>query len=264
MAPSKYETHSSSNCYGELVGRQASVLASAYIVDSSASLTGFHYSTTGAGGAKCPPLAALTSANELALISKNSNRKRNNDGKSRRRKEGAAYYIREECERLFCDTMNGVFLGEGGKASSNGSIGMGANAYSPPDESADTYNNYFARRPTPQAIDAWIEIWDYAGGCSFRGFVGGEGDKKSLFAFFDSAVVGRDLKQGLMALIELAETVFAVSQVVICLDRFVPESDRKAFLKSLRWVGFELISLDMWTNELDVTSDKWLYLGMEV
>ncbi|KAJ5041109.1 uncharacterized protein L3040_005663 [Drepanopeziza brunnea f. sp. 'multigermtubi'] len=211
-----------------------------------------------------PPLAALTSANELALISKNSNRKRNNDGKSRRRKEGAAYYIREECERLFCDTMNGVFLGEGGKASSNGSIGMGANAYSPPDESVDTYNNYFARRNTPQAIDAWIEIWDYAGGCSFRGFVAGEGDKKSLFAFFDSAVVGRDLKQGLMALIELAETVFAVSQVVICLDRFVPESDRKAFLKSLRWVGFELISLDMWTNELDVTSDKWLYLGMEV
>lgn len=68
----------------------------------------------------------------------------------------------------------------------------------------------------------------------------------------------------LMALIELAETVFAVNQVVICLDRAVPEVDRKAFLKSLRWVGFELISLDMWANDFDVTSDKWLYLGMEV
>jgi hypothetical protein len=67
-----------------------------------------------------------------------------------------------------------------------------------------------------------------------------------------------------MALIELAETVFAVSQVVICLDRSVEESERKAFMKSLRWVGFELITLDLWVNDIDVTSDKWLFLGMEI
>jgi hypothetical protein len=67
-----------------------------------------------------------------------------------------------------------------------------------------------------------------------------------------------------MALIELADTVFALSQVVICLDRSIPEVDRKAFMKSLRWVGFELITLDMWANSLDVTSNKWLFLGMEV
>jgi hypothetical protein len=67
-----------------------------------------------------------------------------------------------------------------------------------------------------------------------------------------------------MALIELAETVFAVSQVVICVDRTVQEADRKAFLKSLRWVGFELVSLDLWAGDLDVSSDKWLFLGMEV
>lgn len=69
-----------------------------------------------------------------------------------------------------------------------------------------------------------------------------------------------------MALIELAETVFAVSQVVICLDRSVPETDRKSFMKSLRWVGFEMITLDMWVNDndFDVTSDKWLFLGMEI
>jgi hypothetical protein len=67
-----------------------------------------------------------------------------------------------------------------------------------------------------------------------------------------------------MALIELAETVFAVSQVVICLDRSVPEDDRKAFMKSLRWVGFEMATLDMWADALDVTSDKWLFLGMEI
>lgn len=68
----------------------------------------------------------------------------------------------------------------------------------------------------------------------------------------------------LMALIELAESVFALQQVVICLDRSVPEAVAKAFIKSLRWVGFELATLDMWANERDVTSDKWLFLGMEV
>ena len=49
MAPSKNQ-NSSSNCYGENVDRQANVLASAYVVDSSARLSGYHYSTTGAGG----------------------------------------------------------------------------------------------------------------------------------------------------------------------------------------------------------------------
>ena len=68
----------------------------------------------------------------------------------------------------------------------------------------------------------------------------------------------------LMALIELAETVFAVRQVIICVDRAVPEDERKAFMKSLRWVGFEMTTLDMWANEVDVTSDKWLFLGMEI
>lgn len=134
---------------------------------------------------------------------------------------------------------------------------------SPPEEG--DHNPYFGGRMAGNhEVDAWIEVWDYVGGCSFRGFVGGEGQKKSLFAFFDPSVLGRDLKQGLMALIELAEVVFDVSQVVICLDRSVPESDRKAFMKSLRWVGFDLIPFDMWTGQLDSTSDKWLFLGMEI
>ena len=138
-----------------------------------------------------PPLAALTSANELALISKNP--KKRDDGK-RSRKEGAAYTIREECERLFCETLTTVFGDE--KRSFKGSYVMGANAHSPPDEGVDAYNNYFGKVKTGQGIDAWLEIWDYSGGCSFRGFVGGNGDQKSLFAFFDSAVIERDLKQG--------------------------------------------------------------------
>jgi len=131
--------------------------------------------------------------------------------------------------------MKGIFLGEEGMLS-NGSIGMGTgnntNGHSPPDERMSGYNDgYFATGSNGkgQNPDAWIEVWDYGGGCSFRGFVGGNGENKSLFAFFDSAVIGRDLKQGLMALIELAETVFAVSQVVICVDRTVQEADRKSF-----------------------------------
>jgi len=122
-------------------------------------------------------------------------KKRDTDGRRKSRKEGAAYHIREECERLVCETMKSVFLGEEGH-SGNGSILMGANAHTPPDESVDAYNDYFATGRNSLLIDAWIEVWDYAGGCSFRGFVGGDGDQKSLFAFFDSAVVGRDLKQG--------------------------------------------------------------------
>lgn len=67
-----------------------------------------------------------------------------------------------------------------------------------------------------------------------------------------------------MALIELAESVFAVEQVVVCVERSVEEPDSKALLKSLRWVGFEAITLDLWARRLDVTSDKWLFLGMEI
>ncbi len=43
----------------------------------------------------------------------------------------------------------------------------------------------------------WLEIWDYAGGSSFRGFVAEDTarDAKSLFVFFDAHCVTRDLKQ---------------------------------------------------------------------
>jgi hypothetical protein len=137
----------------------------------------------------------LTSANELALISRTPNKKREFEGRRKNRKEGAAFIIREECERLFCGTMKTVFLGEGGYMGSKVSIGMGTDAHSSPE--VDAYDHNYSRAVIDgQGIDAWMEIWDYAGGCSFRAFVGGKGDQKSLFAFFDSSVIGRDLKQG--------------------------------------------------------------------
>lgn len=146
-----------------------------------------------------PPLAALTSANELALIKKTpSSRRRETDGSRKKRRGGATYHIRGECERLFCETMHTVFSGEERKAGA-GSIVMGMNGQSPPEEVVFGQQQQFqvaGRNYFGHTIDAWLEIWDYTGGCSFRGFVGGNADTKSLFAFFDSAVVGTDLKQG--------------------------------------------------------------------
>lgn len=92
--------------------------------------------------------------------------------------------------------MKTVFLGEEGHMGNNGFIAMGANTHSPPDERLNAYTNFFDDVNYGQGADAWMEIWDYRGGCSFRGFVGGQGDRKSLFAFFDSSIIGKDLKQG--------------------------------------------------------------------
>jgi hypothetical protein len=67
-----------------------------------------------------------------------------------------------------------------------------------------------------------------------------------------------------MALIELADTVFECLQVVICLDRDTDPEDSATLMKSLRWVGFELVTLDMWASHQLVTSDRWVFLGMEL
>ena len=62
----------------------------------------------------------------------------------------------------------------------------------PRDEMASTN----AGRGGPGAnVHSWLEVWDYVGGASFRGFIAEENDEKSLFAFFDPGVLGRDLKK---------------------------------------------------------------------
>ena len=51
-------------------------------------------------------------------------------------------------------------------------------------------------------VDSWMEVWDYAGGASFRAFVADNGDEKSLFVFFDiEGVLGRDLKKAYVNLV---------------------------------------------------------------
>lgn len=113
-------------------------------------------------------------------------------------------------------------------------------------------------------VTDWMEIWDYAGGNSFRAFVAENMGEKNLFVFFDANVLGRDLKKALVALIELAEGPFECSHIVVCIDRAITEEERKPLMNGLQWAGFSLTTLDHFTGGLDVISSKWLFMGMEV
>ncbi|KAJ2976376.1 hypothetical protein NUW58_g8101 [Xylaria curta] len=148
--------------------------------------------------------------------------------------------------------MRAVFQGER-NAVGNGSCLTGVQGMLTPPP--DHYPLSPPSSPPGTAVDVkgWMEFWDYAGGASFRAFVAEKGDKKSLFAFFDSGLVGQDLKQALIALIELAEVPLGCSDVVICLDRYIPEDQTKSLMRSLQWVGFELTALDYWADDLDVS-----------
>lgn len=115
-------------------------------------------------------------------------------------------------------------------------------------------------------VMAWMEIWDYQGGAAFRAFVADDfvRDEKSLFVFFDAGIVGRDLKKALVALIELTEAPLGCSQLVICVDRAIEADEIQTLTKGLQWAGFELATLDHWAGSLDVTSEQWLFMMMEV
>ena len=133
-------------------------------------------------------------------------------GKARR--GGAAYTITGECERLFCETLRSVFLGEGSQHRQN-SLVMGM-----PSDNATTattaitndygidarrYSDSSTESDVPEmvrfeeekgAISDYIEMWDYVGGIRFRGFVAEKEDEKAMFIFFDESVINGDLKAG--------------------------------------------------------------------
>ncbi|TDZ44675.1 hypothetical protein CTRI78_v009468 [Colletotrichum trifolii] len=292
MAPMNMQSNYSSSNYGEVIVRQANVLASCYIVDSTATLRGLHYCTTGAAGLPSPPtsppLAAITASNELALLPKasSSTKRRDVPGKRISRRGGAALQIREECERFFCESMRAVFRGERNTAS-NGS-GLSGVLYSelqtpPSDEDLAVRPHFAGMRggvgtgaayapasaaaaavAAPCPATAWLEVWDFDGGASFRAFVADDGAERSLFALFDRNVIGRDLKPVLMALMELVDGPLDCQHLVVCIERGVDEENAKALMKSLQWVGFELTTLDHWAHDVDVTSNKWLFMGMEI
>ncbi|KAI9776716.1 MAG: hypothetical protein M1835_005446 [Candelina submexicana] len=160
----------------------------------------------------------------------------------------------EKCERLFCETLKAVFLGEKGTADKD-SLVVGAQYVQNPDGHS---------KGTTQ-FQYWIEVWDYAGGSLFRGFIIEKANKKCLYVFFDQQVIGRDLKHGLIALLELASTpAFDCPQLVVCLDRSLEEEKEKSFMRDLGWVGFQLVTLSSLLNTKEVLSDSWLFLTMEV
>lgn len=133
-------------------------------------------------------------------------------GKARR--GGAAYTITGECERLFCETLRSVFLGEGSQHRQN-SLVMGM-----PSDNATTattaitndygidarrYSDSSTESDVPEmvrfeeekgAISDYIEMWDYVGGIRFRGFVAEKEDERAMFIFFDESVINGDLKAG--------------------------------------------------------------------
>ncbi|KAH4111817.1 hypothetical protein HBH74_101430 [Parastagonospora nodorum] len=182
----------------------------------------------------------------------------------RARRGGAAYTITGECERLFCETLRSVFLGEGSQICED-SLVLGTHC------KVDGYPERLMDSPEPETIAAdsgvvsdWIEMWDYVGGIRFRGFVADKDGEKAMFVFFDQSVVAGDLKAGLMALLELCEVdYFSCDRLVVCIDRHADTTARDSLVKDLGWIGFSLTTLDDFSEGAELTSDKWLFMDME-
>lgn len=236
----------------------------------------------------------MTSTSELAVLPKD--RRTHGKRSAGSRRGGATRLIREECVRFFCEPMRAVFCGEANTVG-NGSGLVGAYSLpTPPDDDGyyhphhhydDDNNNHQRLRDRGGwsrgagagaggayhdvegggwvSVSAWAEIWDYVGGTSYRAFVAERDGEKSLFVFYDRGVIDAELKQGLMALIELAESALGCARLVLAIDRGITRPQAQGLMKSLRWVGFEPTTLDAWADDdVDVTSEQWLFMGMEV
>ena len=158
--------------------------------------------TNGVYGIPSPPSSPPLAARQASAAK---------GGKARR--GGAAYTITEECERLFCETLRSVFLGEGSQHRQD-SLVMGM-PYNSTTATAAIANDYGidARRysdsstesDVPEmvrfdekksAITDYIEMWDYVGGIRFRGFIAEKEDQRAMFVFFDDSVIKGDVKAG--------------------------------------------------------------------
>jgi len=167
---------------------------------------------------------------------------------------GAAYTITEKCERLFCETLKTIFLGEGNLALQDSLV-----------MDMQEYGTYTSNKMGHHgSVTDWLEIWDYVGGATFRGFITENEGERDMFIFFNKNVLGSDLKPGLMALLELCSvSEFDCSRLVVCLDRRSDSEDMKGLMRDLGWVGFEAMTLAEWTNSPKIVSDRWVMLGMD-
>ncbi|KAH0559385.1 hypothetical protein GP486_004098 [Trichoglossum hirsutum] len=166
------------------------ILASCYVVDTGPS--GIPEVSSGSSSPPPgPPLIAdrYNKTTSTEVLNFNSGQPRG----------GAAYTITEECERLFCESMKIVFLGERGSTDS-GALVTGAHIShnGRANTKAGSPGGEANAGPSRGSVDVhrWLEVWDYLGGARFRGFVTSEDEAKSLFIFFDGGVVGKDLKHG--------------------------------------------------------------------
>ncbi|KAI9826191.1 MAG: hypothetical protein M1826_006706 [Phylliscum demangeonii] len=121
--------------------------------------------------------------------------------------------------------------------------------------------------PTGLVCD-WLEIWDYVGGGSFRGFVAESSNvdhERHMFVFLERPAIGSDLKPGLMSIIELASSpLFECSGLVLGLDRSLPQPEVQTLMRDLGWVGFSLVTLAAWTQGPAPLSSKWLFMAMDM
>ena len=135
---------------------------------------------------------------------------------ARRRSQDAAYHVKEECERLFCETLRTVFLVEKDTGLEN-SLVMDTRNHTnaskavqiPPPKQQRPATVLQHDLPTPSMspddhahadtqslISDYVEVWDYAGSTRFRGFLAEKDDLRTLFIFFDQEVMGQDQKPG--------------------------------------------------------------------
>jgi Ornithine decarboxylase antizyme len=126
------------------------------------------------------------------------------------RREGIAYTITEECERLFCETLKAVFLGE--RSGESDSLVVGTQHITKYDGRKTTERVFLDDRRfasiSPDSsvyddigshhlVEKFIEVYDYIGGAKFRGFIANNAHNElAIFVFFDQGVIGCDLKPG--------------------------------------------------------------------
>ncbi|KAL3469460.1 ornithine decarboxylase antizyme-domain-containing protein [Aspergillus californicus] len=163
--------------------------------------------------------------------------------------------IPEECERLFCDKLSAIFIGER-RLYSQESFGMDASQTRP---NSTGFEN--------KRVQRWVEVLDYTSDAIYRGFVTGASDERTLFVFLTETELGHGLKSGLIALFELAcIPEFGCSQIVACVPRSKYGSELE-LTRNMGWCGFGLTTLQPWDTInclISPVSTSWLFLSAEV
>nr|AAG16237.1 ornithine decarboxylase antizyme [Aspergillus nidulans] len=236
---------------------QSTVLASCYSVSMDlATLNGFHYCTTNGAGVQWYPEVPSGSKTANASPPLDTSLASTMGGSypvnhSLEQKGEAAHTIPEECERLFCDALSAIFLGE--RLSRQELLGV--------DASLTQINNADGEH---SRIQMWVEVLDYTTDAIYRGFVTDTNGERTLFVFLMETAVGHGLKSGLIALFELASVpAFGCSQIIACVPRSKDGSELES-VRNLGWCGFSLTTLEQFgARNGNCLSNRWLFLSAE-